>query len=408
MNSCRSISVVIRVPKREDGIDLLVVETSGRHLRLADLPIVVGIKLPEGRLDFLKSLESLAHPCDNSGCGWTHDSDKFRYINFTIVVDVSKGKDCINLLGRELLSTVPHLLLADHPIPVLVKNPEKLLSSLMFLTALVIMATAAVALGHIRPMNSSKSISPSPLTSPRMKMASTSWLLNLPHLAISERLILPSLSTSILRKAFLTSLMLLNCEEILAMTVSAEGHITPMNSSRSIAPSSLTSPRAKMDSICSWLDLCPDAPISCLVIEPSPSASSILKADFTSSMFLNELLSFEMTSVAEGYIRPMNSPMSRAPSPFTSPRAKMALTSSWSYLEPEDESISCLLRRPSLSVSILLKVAFTSWMLLKEERSLARISEADGLIRATNSCRDTSPSPSESPRLKMASTSMSL
>merc|ERR1719209_2899729 len=128
MNSCRSISVVIRVPKREDGIDLLVVETSGRHLRLADLPIVVGIKLSEGRLDFLKSLESLAHPCDNSGCGWTHDSDKFRYINFTIIVDVSQGKDGINFLGRELLSTVPHLLLADHSIPVLVKNSEKLLS----------------------------------------------------------------------------------------------------------------------------------------------------------------------------------------------------------------------------------------------------------------------------------------
>ena len=138
-------------------------------------------------------------------------------------------------------------------------------------------------------------------------------------------------------------------------------------------------------------------------MDPSPSLSSSLKADLTSSRVLKVELTCRATSTAEGNMRLMNSPMSICPSPLMSPRAKMALTSSESNLLPC--IISCLLRRPSLSLSIFLKASLQSWRFLKVLLILWTTLEALGLMRAMNSSRVISPSPSISPRLKMASTS---
>ena len=208
--------------------------------------------------------------------------------------------------------------------------------------------------------------------------------------------------------AFLASLIFMNFCLILEITTSAEGHITPMNSSKSRAPSSFTSPSAKMASICSELNLWLQDPISCLVIEPSPSMSRSLNAALTSSMLLKVELSLDTTSVAEGYIRPMNSPMSISPSPLTSPSSKIALISSESNLQAADDDNSCLLMSPSLLISIFLKATLTSVIFLKFFLILLMTSEAEGLIRFTNSCRVISPSPSASPRLNIALTSMSV
>merc|ERR1719495_665406 len=106
--------------------------------------------------------------------------------------------------------------------------------------------------GTITARNSSISISPSPLVSPSLKMASTSVLLSLlpPITAelISCLLIRPSPLMSILLNEAAAPSLPLKTWAILNTTAPAEGHKTPMNSSISISPSPFASPSLKMAS----------------------------------------------------------------------------------------------------------------------------------------------------------------
>merc|ERR1719208_515036 len=88
--------------------------------------------------------------------------------------------------------------------------------------------------GHMTARNSSISISPSPLTSPNLKMASTSDLLSLLPPSMAELI-----SCLLSKPSPLTSISL-------NTTAVAEGHMTAMNSSISIAPSPLASPMLKI------------------------------------------------------------------------------------------------------------------------------------------------------------------
>merc|ERR1719186_138721 len=145
------------------------------------------------------------------------------------------------------------------------------------------------AAGTITPRNSSKSISPSLLMSPSWKMAATSVLLSFcplgrTALLISCLVITPSPSISIFLKAATAPSLPWKVWLTLKTTAAAEGHITPMNSSISIAPSPLASPSLKMASIsCS---LKPAEAISDLLISPSPSTSSFLNPFLISSRVL--------------------------------------------------------------------------------------------------------------------------
>merc|ERR1719370_1176029 len=93
------------------------------------------------------------------------------------------------------------------------------------------------AAGTITARNSSRSISPSPLASPRAKKESTSMGLSFrKQERISSLLIIPSPLMSIFLKELAASSLPLNCLLILNTTAEAEGHITVMNSCRSISP----------------------------------------------------------------------------------------------------------------------------------------------------------------------------
>jgi len=148
--------------------------------------------------------------------------------------------------------------------------------------------TEKPAEGTITARNSSRSIAPSLSTSPNWKIASISVLESLTPpmlaLAISSLEIAPSPSRSICLKALTAPSLPLKVWLTLKTTAAAEGHITPMNSSISISPSLLESPRAKMATTsCS---LSPAEAISFLLIMPSPSLSSFLKPCLISSRFL--------------------------------------------------------------------------------------------------------------------------
>merc|ERR1719447_494985 len=119
--------------------------------------------------------------------------------------------------------------------------------------------------GTITARNSSRSMAPSLSTSPSLEMA-------------------PSPSRSICLKALTAPSLPLKVWLTLKTTAAADGHITPMNSSRSISPSPLESPRAKIATTsCS---LSPAEAISFLLMLPSPSLSSFLKPCLISSKFL--------------------------------------------------------------------------------------------------------------------------
>ena len=174
-------------------------------------------------------------------------TNSFRSISPSLLVSPMAKMASISIA----LNLLPHDLISSwlmRPSPSLSRILNICWASAMFLTFLVKRAMAMLAAGHIRLTNSSRSMSPSWLMSPTMKIASVSCALNLPHPAISCLLSMPSWSLSIARKAFLTSDMFLYLPISLETTVRAEGHMTAMNSSRSMAPSSLMSPRAKMAS----------------------------------------------------------------------------------------------------------------------------------------------------------------
>ena len=144
------------------------------------------------------------------------------------------------------------------------------------------------ALGTMTARNSSRSIAPSLLVSPSLKMASTSVLPSLTPamlaLAISCFVISPSPSRSMALKALMAPSLPLKVWLTLKTTAVAEGHITPMNSSISISPSLLVSPRAK--TALTSCSLRPAADISFLLIMPSLSLSSFLKPILISSRLL--------------------------------------------------------------------------------------------------------------------------
>merc|ERR1719192_131653 len=169
------------------------------------------------------------------------------------------------------------------------------------------------AAGTITARNSSRSISPSPLASPRAKMESTSMGLSFrKQERISSLLIIPSPLMSIFLNELAASSLPLNCLLILNTTAEAEGHITVMNSCRSISPSPLESPREKMAlTSCSFR---PAAAISDLLICPSLLLSSFLKADLTSSRVLKPLLILATTVEADGHMTATNSETTISPS----------------------------------------------------------------------------------------------
>ena len=122
-----NLAIVVGITKSKDGNDFLLAKSSRAHLLLADHAVTVPVKLLEALLDLFQVLVGFAQSAHNGGGCRTHDSHKLAHVNFTIVVGVADGKDCLNLGRVEAASARPHLLLADQTVTVLVQDLEHLL-----------------------------------------------------------------------------------------------------------------------------------------------------------------------------------------------------------------------------------------------------------------------------------------
>merc|ERR1719239_2115638 len=88
----------------KDGNDFLLAKSSRGHLLLADHTVAVPVQLLEALLDLFQVLVGFAQSAHNGGGGRTHHSHKFAHVNFSIVVGVADGKDCLNLCCVEAAS----------------------------------------------------------------------------------------------------------------------------------------------------------------------------------------------------------------------------------------------------------------------------------------------------------------